>query len=483
LVVVVILAAASVGTPDRRESILSLGNATVSDFAVAPIQVELGPWGVAFDPVNNLVYVSNFGSGTVSVINTTTDQDVKSIPVPVLNGYGNGPIAVNTATGVVYVGDGVGTVYGIDPSTNVVAWTIPLAPYGCPYGCGADVQTYDPANGDIYVTNIVTNNVTVIHGTAVVATIPVGAGPNGAAYDSANGEIFVSNEGSSILSNLTVIDGALNRVVGQVYPVSTGPGVAYDDSNGNVYVCSNNVMANSSNFVTVVNGTNNRVVASIPISSSCGAAVYDPNNGYVYITDRNRPGGRDQSNITIIDPTTNSIVLSQPVQLAPIGIAYDSANHDVYVANGDSGTVSVPPQVYRLTVRETGLPNGTNWSATVGGATFTSTTPSITFPETNGTFNFTIGHQTNRSACPSSGTVTVAGGPRELNVTFSTSACAGSNKGLFGLPGATGYYVLGGFVVVIVAAVAVVIVLTRRKRRASPPAGPPPTGGPSGQVR
>ncbi len=479
----VLLGLASGGTPREHDSVSRLVQAGASDLSGASIQVGQGPWGVAFDPVNNFVYVSNFGSGDLSVINTSTNQDLMAIPVPVLNGYGNGPIAVNTATGVVYVGDGVGTVYGIDPTTNEVTWTIPLAAFGCPYGCGADVQTFDPANGDIYVTNIATNNVTAIHGTTVVATIPVGAGPNGAAYDSANGEVFVSNEGTSIRSNLTVINGTTNRVAGQVYPVNTGPGVAFDDSNGYVYVCSNNVQANSSNFVTAVNATNQRVVTSIPISSSCGAAVYDPANGYVYVTDRNKPGGRDATTVTLIDPATNVVAVAQPVQLAPIGIAYDPVNHNLYVANGDSGTVSVLPQIYRLTVHESGLPSGTNWSATVGATTFSSTASTIMFPETNGTFNFTVASATDRSACPSRGTVTVAGGPRELNVTFPTSTCGGSSKGLFGLPGATGYSLLGAFVAVLVAATAVVIVLTRRKRRAkSSPITPPPDGA-SGQVR
>jgi YVTN family beta-propeller protein len=438
---------------------------------------------VAFDSVNRFVYVSNFGSGTVSAINTSTDQVVTSIPVPVLNGYGNGPIAVNAATGVVYVGDGVGTVYGIDPATNKVGWTISLASYGCPYGCGADVQTYDPANGDIYVTNIVTNNVTVIHETTVVATIPVGVGPNGAAYDATNGEIFVSNEGSTIPANLTVISGTTNRVVGQVYPSGNGPGVTYDSSNGYIYACTNGVQGNFSNVVSVANGTTNKVVTVIPISSSCGAAVYDPANGYVYVTDRNMPGGRDATTVTLIDPSTNRVVSTQPVQLGPIGIAYDPVNHNLYVANGDSATVSVLPQIYRLTVRETGLPSGTNWSATVEGTTFSSTTPSIPFPETNGTFNFTVANATNRSACPASGSVTVAGGPSDLNVTFPTSTCGASSKGLFGLPGETGYYLLGGLVALLVAATAVMVVLTRRKRKAKPSLTTSPPDGAPGQDR
>jgi YVTN family beta-propeller protein len=452
----------------------------VSDSAGVTIHVGSYPYGITFDPVNGLLYVTNFGSNNISVVNATTNQVVAWIPMP----FGIGPIVTDTVTGVVYTGDAVSTVYGINSSTNRVEWRIPLAGAGCPSGCAPDAQTYDAANGDIYVTDIVTNNVSVIHGTTAVAAIPVGNSPNGAAYDSANGEVFVSNEGATIPANLTVIDGTTNRVVGQVYPSGNGPGVAYASSNGDVYTCTNGIQNGFSNLVSVANGTTNAVIVSIPISSACGEAVYDPNNGYVYITDRDKPGGQDLSNVTLVDPDTNRIVLTQPVELGPIGIAYDSANNNIYVANSDSGTISILPQIYRLTVHETGLPPGTNWSATVGETTLSSTAPAITFPETNGTFSFTIGRQTNRSACPSSGNVTVAGGPREQNVSFTTSECGGeSSRGLFGFPGVTGYYIVGVLIALLVAATAVAIVLTRRKRREKPsPTTPPPDGAP-GQNR
>ncbi len=457
----------------------SLGPSVTTASAGPTVQVGSYPFGVAFDPVNDYLYVTNFGSNNISVVNTTTNQVVASIPTP----FGIETIAADTATGLVYTGDAVSTVYAISPSTNRVEWTIPLVGAGCPYGCGPNVGTYDSANGDIYVTDISTNNVSVIHGATAVTAIPVGVHPNGAVYDSANGEVFVSNEGAAIPANLTVINGTTNRVVGQVYPSGGGPGVTYDSSNGEVYTCTNGIQADSSNFVSVANGTTNTVVASIPIGSACGGAVYDPNNGYVYITDQGKPGGQYLSNVTVIDPDTNRIVLTQAVQSGPIGIAYDTANHNVYVADSNTNNISILPQIYRLTVHETGLPVGTNWSATVGGTIFSSTTSSITFPEPNGTFSFTIGHQTNRSACPSSGNVTVAGGPREQNVTFSTSACGGSPAGFLGLPGATGYYVLGGFVALLVAATVVVIVLTRRKRRAKASPTTPPSDGATGQYR
>ncbi len=465
------LAAAS---QPQTQSTIALGDQLLGG---GSIHVGSYPAGVAFDSGNGLLYVTNFGSNNISVVNTTTNQIMAWIPMP----FGIDTLAVDTSTGLVYVADSVSTVYAINSSTNRVEWTISLQNAGCPHGCGPDVQTFDPANGDIYVTDIATDNVSVIRGNLPVATVPVGVDPNGATYDSANGEVFVSNEGATIPANLTVIDGTTNRVVGQVYPSGNGPGVAYASSNGDVYTCTNGIQNGFSNLVSVANGTTNKVVVSIPITSSCGAAVYDPVNDYVYVTDRTNPGGRDQFNVTLIDTDTNRIVLTQPAQMGPIGIAYDSANHNIYVADSDTNNISILPQVYRLTVHETGLSPGTNWSATVGGTTFSSTIPTITFPETNGTFDFAIGNETNLSANPSSGTLTVSGGPRMLNVTFSKGG--GSSSGLFGLPGATGYYVLGGVVALLVAVVVVVIALARRKRRTKASSTTLPPDGASGQNR
>jgi len=436
-------------------------------FEEPTIHVGSYPIGVAFDPVNNLLYVSNFGSNNISVINTSNDRVVAWIPTA----YGVGPLAVDTATGVVYFGDAVLTVYGIDPFTNRIEWSIPLASAGCPSGCAPEPQTYDTSNGDIYITDLSIDRVSVVHGSVAVGSIPVGTGPNGAAYDSANGDIYVSNEGASVPSiNLTVIDGSSNLVVGQVAGSGGGPGVAYDSMNGEIFVCENGIQDGFSNVVTVVNGTSNQLVASIPISTSCQAALYDPVDNYVYITDRAAPGGRDQSNVTLVDPTTNRIVLALPTQLGPTGIAYDSSNHDVYVADSDTSNISILPQIFRLTVHETGLPSGTNWSATVGGTTVSSTASTITFPEVNGTFGYSIGRVANQEPTPSSGSLTISNGPKELNVTFSK----GGGGGLLGLPGNTAYYVLVGIGAIAAILIAVFVVLARRKRRAKPPSGVSP---------
>jgi YVTN family beta-propeller protein len=478
-VVVVAVLLPSIGgvAPIRSEPASSGTSPAASPSEGSTFPVGSYPAGIAFDPVNGLLYVTNFGSSNISVVNTSTNHVVAWIPMP----FGIHTLAVDSSTGMVYVAETVYRVYAINSTTNQVQWTIPLLAYGCPTGCAPDPQVFDPANGDIYVTDLTSDNVTVIHGNTVVAVIPVGASPNGAAYDPANGKVFVSNEGNAIPSNMTVINATTNRVVGQAYRSGGGPGVAYAGSNGDVYACTNGNQPGISNVVSVVNGTTDEVVATIPISTGCGSALYDPNNGYVYITDREEIGSQDASNVTVIDPGTNRIVLTQPVQLGPFGSAYDPANHNVYVADSDTNNISILPQIFRLTVHETGLPVGTNWSATVGGATLSSTNTSITFPETNGTYHLIVSNQTNRTACPSSGNVTVAGGPSKLNVTFSTSTCGGTPAKSSGFPGTAGYYLLGGIVVALVAATVVIVVLTRRKRRAKPSPTTPPPDGASGQ--
>ena len=473
VVVAMVLLGSTQGSPASKNGSVSPENSRETS-APAGITFPVGsyPFGVAYDPVNGLLYVSNFGSSNISVVDPTSNRVVAWVPVY----YGVGPLAVDTSTGTVYASDSVATVWGINSSTNQVQWNIPLTDAGCPYGCAPDPHAYDPANGDIYVTELVTNYVAAIHLNRVVAAIPAGDGPNGGVYDSINGNIYIASEGSSFFSNLTVINGTSNRVVGEVYPVEGGPGLAFDSSNGEVYLCSNAGQPGQSNLITAVNGSTNQVVASIPTVAACEAAVYDPTNDYVYVTDRFSPAGPDLTNVTVVDPNTHRIVLTLPVQQGPTGIAFDPANHNIYVADSDTNNVSVLPQVYRLNVHETGLPPGTNWSAMVGGTTFFSTTPTISFPETNGTLNFSIGRAANLSANPGSGSVTVDGGPQWLNVTFSKG---GGGSGLLGLPGTTGYYVLAGIGAIAAILIAAVVFLTRRRKRGSGPDHPPQVSPPT----
>ncbi len=123
-------------------------------------------------------------------------------------------------------------------------------------------------------------------------------------------------------------------------------------------------------------------------------------------------------------------------------------------ANGTYGITvafSARPGVYPVTFTEGGLPDlaysGANWSVTIGAATKSSLTPSIWFPEPNGTYTFSISPWPSNSTPPTdyaelcTGSVTVNGAPSHVNVLFAEStACEPSYEVIFtetGLPSVT----------------------------------------------
>jgi hypothetical protein len=89
---------------------------------------------------------------------------------------------------------------------------------------------------------------------------------------------------------------------------------------------------------------------------------------------------------------------------------------------------------YSITFSETGLAGGTSWSATILGFTLSSTTSTIVFFETNGTYAFTLGAVTGYTPPASTGQVAVVGANLVVQVPFSAPgtgyAVTFSEKGL-----------------------------------------------------
>ena len=79
---------------------------------------------------------------------------------------------------------------------------------------------------------------------------------------------------------------------------------------------------------------------------------------------------------------------------------------------------ATPPGLYTVTFKETGLPFGTAWGVTFNGSWRTFTSVTITFNEPNGTYPFNVSAQYSYSPNPYSGSVSVAGGAVEVNITF-----------------------------------------------------------------
>ncbi|HKP99888.1 MAG TPA: YncE family protein [Actinomycetes bacterium] len=110
------------------------------------------------------IYVANFSSNTVSVINGQTNTVVAEVPV----GFFPIGVAVNEATNTIYVANATdNTVSVISGQTNTAVATIPV-------GSFAEWVAVNPLTNTVHVTNALDSTVSVINGqtNTVVATIP-----------------------------------------------------------------------------------------------------------------------------------------------------------------------------------------------------------------------------------------------------------------------------------------------------------------------
>ncbi|MGC2563222.1 MAG: beta-propeller fold lactonase family protein [Nitrososphaeraceae archaeon] len=301
------------------------------------------PYGVALNLDNGLIYVSNYGqfntTGTVSVINGTTNDIVASIPV------GKNPQAIvyNPANGLVYTANALSnTLSIINGTSNSLVGSIVVGAFP---GKNPTGITLNPINNSIYVTNMGSNTVSVINGTTnvVVNNITLATGghgegaggtgffsPAGIAYNSDNGNLYVTNRGSD---TLTVINGTTNELVDGISLNAIAPsGIVYNAANNYIYVTNM-----GSNTVSVINGTTNTVVANIPVGLGPNGIAYNQNNGDVYVANS------VNDTISIVDGLENTVISTIPLgnNNNPNDISYNINNDRLFVTNTNSSTVSV----------------------------------------------------------------------------------------------------------------------------------------------
>jgi YVTN family beta-propeller protein len=137
--------------------------------AVLALAVALGARPAEAAP---FAYVANFGSNTVSVIDTATNKVAATVPV------GTNPtgVAVNPNGQLAYVANqSDNTVSVIRTATNVVVG-LPI-----PVGTTPNAVAVTPDGAHVYVSNYGSNNVSVIATStnSVVKTVAAGNAPRG----------------------------------------------------------------------------------------------------------------------------------------------------------------------------------------------------------------------------------------------------------------------------------------------------------------
>ena len=354
----------------------------------AASQVGKGPQAVLTDPATGTIYAANFTDSTVSVIRAARCSAVSSrgcrhdAPTAAV-GAGPDAIAVNRATGTVYVANGGGSLFsGRGNTVSVInaatcnarrrtGCTRPAAIVGV--GVGPDGIAVDRATDTVYVANGGAGTVSVINGatcnarrrtgcTRPAATIGVGAGPAGIAVDEATGTVYVANTGGQTVSviNAATCNARRHSGCGQRPPkvtVGKNPiGVAIDRATDTIYVT--NYGNFTGNTVSVINGATcngtrhtgcGRKPATVTVGPVPWGITINQAANIIYVADNN--GGDGPASLSVIngadcDATSHSGCGQIPPALpgvgrAPNGIALDPSTSTVYTANAMDATVSV----------------------------------------------------------------------------------------------------------------------------------------------
>lgn len=279
---------------------------------------------IAYNPFSDTMYVCDFATSAVSVIDCATNI-VVGAPIPV--GASPSSIAYNSLTNTMYVVNQVAsTVSVIDCATNtVIGFPIPIG-----VALSPRFIAYNSINDRMYVCNNASSDVYVIDcgtNTILGVPIPVGTNPRCLAFSSVQNAMYVTNFTSN---DVSVINCVTNTVVGAPISVGTSPQrLAYNSLDNTMYVTNS-----GSGDIYIIDCSTNLVLTFVAVVTNIQAIAYNVANNFMYICNFNT------KKVIPFDCSTNAVGANIGVGIVPRGIAYNNLSNSMYVANFGDGTVS-----------------------------------------------------------------------------------------------------------------------------------------------
>ena len=229
-----------------------------------------GDWAQLGHPLigGNQIYVTNMLNNSVSIVDIANNEVVKRVKV----GTDPDGAAFNAQTGLLYVSNtGSDSVTVVDVARHVTT-TIEVG--ALPSGVVVDER-----NNMAYVVQA-TGGITVINGSSneVTGSISVpGASLDGIAFDFADMRGYVGDFDNGIIS---VINLTTNTIIGEI-DVGGGPAaIDIDPDAGIVYSSIPSLGA-----VVAINAATGAVMHTIPVGGSPSGLVFNPNGDRVYVGD------------------------------------------------------------------------------------------------------------------------------------------------------------------------------------------------------
>jgi len=269
-----------------------------------------------------LLYISNSGSNYVTVIDRSLERVIGAVTV------GDGPraMALNQRNDMLYVLNSRShSISVIDALYLELRDTIELTAGMNPTDMTFMPDALDATDGKLYVVNKSSNDVVLVDtaSSRVMKVIPVGHRPSFVLGDKDRREIYVTNELSNTLS---IINASEDIVVATIRVDDNPVGLALGD--GNVYVFNQ-----GSNSISVVSPSDREINDTLILSDppSRGIKAFDKRFFILNtLTDK----------ITFFN-RQDVLTAIRKVGDSPIGLAADEDRNRLYVSNFDSNTVSI----------------------------------------------------------------------------------------------------------------------------------------------
>jgi YVTN family beta-propeller protein len=291
-----------------------------------------------------------------------------------------------------------------------------------PAGLEPDEVAIDSVTNMIYVTNNISNTVTVINGaTNDTSIVNVGINPSAIAVNPITNMIYVANYGDS---SVTAINGS-NNTTTKIRVGSGSEGIAINPLTNMIYVANG-----ISNTVTAINGVNNST-ATILVGADPWGIVVNPVTNTIYVSNQH------DSSVTIINGS-NRATSSVTVGYYPTLMAVNAVTNMIYVCarysnyvtaisgstkttykiavGTDPADIAVNPNTNTIYATNMGSKNIT----TINGSTLATTTISVgTYP-----YGIAVNPVTNMIyvANSSSGTVTAINGSTSALATLTVGS-------------------------------------------------------------
>ena len=283
------------------------------------------PRDIDFDPILDNLYVPNYESGTVSVIDATNMIIKDTIIINEGNSHPT-KIVVDENRHQIFVSDKISGILTVINGVNEEEIS------SIKIGKSLWELDINKNNGKLYVSDLIKNEIIVINteNFKVIKTIPFNSSPWDVKINQNTNKIYIAAGTSEIIY---VIDSNTDNVVNTINPGMKPWGLSINEKNGILYSSSWD-----SNTISAMDIKNGQIIYEIPVLPGVGQITTNQNNGITVIVNEQSnelylldEHSRQFQTITILNspqsiitsPFSNTIFVTNPLSNSVSSVSYN----------------------------------------------------------------------------------------------------------------------------------------------------------------